>query len=463
MGTITYQNIQLSGIEYDKLLALSITHSANEHAYAQVVFEIDTKIGNEFVNRVGTEKAVTISTSAQGQHNTLFCGVVSNVAIETTSEYSVIRLTLASTSRKLDAKKNSKTFQNTSMTYEQVLISALNGTGYVNIHVTDKPIGTFIMQYKETDWEFIKRMASQLQASVFVNIETAKPVIHLGLPDAQETVELKTVQYSQGIDTKSMQSMSQIGQTNMLAQDYGAQVIKTDQYCYLGEKILVNGTSYRVANIRSELSDGILKSTYAVSTKNSFTQAPSFNQKSSGKMFTGTVQAVKGDKVQVFFAGMDSSYDGGGTQWFPYSTAYSSSDGSGFYCMPEVGDTVRIFMPSDNEKDAFAASSVNTNPQANTKDKSWKAPGGKEILLTDDGIYIVCEKEKIFINLTKKDGIQIVSNQNIEISSDTGIVIKAGEKIEIEAEESINLGVGNSNIYMDKEQVILGADKVYIN
>lgn len=177
----------------------------------------------------------------------------------------------------------------------------------------------------------------------------------------------------------------------------------------------------------------------------------------------GTVQAVKGDKVQVFFHEIDGSYDAGGTQWFPYSTSYSSSDGSGFYCMPEVGDQVRVFMPSNNEKDAFVASSVNLNPQSNTRDKSWKAPGGKEILLTDDGIYIICEEEKIFINLTAGKGIEITSDKNIEITSDANITLKAGKKIEMKAENVISMEVGNSSIQMDSQQIVLGADKVFVN
>ena len=40
---------------------------------------------------------------------------------------------------------------------------------------------------------------------------------------------------------------------------------------------------------------------------------------------------------------IDSEYDGAGNVWLPYSTAYSSSDGSGFYCMPAEGDQVVFF------------------------------------------------------------------------------------------------------------------------
>jgi len=37
---------------------------------------------------------------------------------------------------------------------------------------------------------------------------------------------------------------------------------------------------------------------------------------------------------------------------------YASEDGSGWYCMPEMGDDVRIELPNTNEGDAFAVSSV---------------------------------------------------------------------------------------------------------
>ena len=56
---------------------------------------------------------------------------------------------------------------------------------------------------------------------------------------------------------------------------------------------------------------------------------------------------------------IDGNQDEGTARWFPYSTVYSSPDGTGWYCMPEVGDAIRLYFPDNEEKNAYAISSVN--------------------------------------------------------------------------------------------------------
>ena len=63
----------------------------------------------------------------------------------------------------MDIKKKSRTFQNESSTYRNV-IDIVNAD-YNNIQIKDditetSKIDTFVVQYKETDWEFIKRLVS---------------------------------------------------------------------------------------------------------------------------------------------------------------------------------------------------------------------------------------------------------------------------------------------------------------
>lgn len=126
-------------------------------------------------------------------------------------------------------------------------------------------------------------------------------------------------------------------------------------YCYVfaGNFVKVDARFYAVKSISAEMKDGILEMNYgllpmgneaptagATTDVKGLAVSAGMNQNCSGKMFTGTVKNVSGSKVQVQFS-FDSEFSG--NHWFEYSTAYSSSDQSGWYCMPEVGDTVRVF------------------------------------------------------------------------------------------------------------------------
>lgn len=74
--------------------------------------------------------------------------------------------------------------------------------------------------------------------------------------------------------------------------------------------------------------------------------------------------------------------------------------------MPEIDDYVRILFPTTDLSMAFAMSSINTAPLKEPKNKSLKAPGGREILLTDKGVEIIGEHQKTFIQLNNDKGIR---------------------------------------------------------
>ena len=70
-----------------------------------------------------------------------------------------------------------------------------------------------------------------------------------------------------------------------------------------------------------------------------------------------SVLSVSRDKVKVHIKA-DGSQDVGTAKWFPYSTVYSSPVGTGWYCMPEVNDKVRLYFPNEKEEDAYVISSI---------------------------------------------------------------------------------------------------------
>lgn len=453
MENITYLNVQIGGIEYNKIVSLTIRHNAGDHGYATLELEVNEQTGNAFVRRADETTAVTITTTAEGQHKTIFAGSVKSAGIAKMADYTVLHVCLVSASYQLDMQKGNKTFQNTAATHEEVMKKAVQSLAQIDVTVSDRAIGNIVMQYNETPWEFIKRMASQLNATVFPSIDSMVPILSIGVPEGKGETTLSTTECK--TKQNNVTAGSSQGSSSMMT-------LQSDRYLFVGEKISANGTDGVIGSVECTMEAGVLRCSYGLGGGKNFTKKPAQNKSVGGRMFMGTVQAVQGDQVQVHFTDIDAGYDAGGSKWFPYSTAYSSSDGSGFYCMPEVGDTVRVFIPSNNEKDAFVASSVNKNPQANPRDKSWKAPGGKEILLTDDGIYIICENEKIFINLTKEKGIEITSDKAIRITTDSNLVLQ-GNEIELKAEGYINMGVGNASVYVDENMIELGAESVYIN
>lgn len=438
---IILNNISVEGIPITYLTDFSMHSEVNSIGTASIEGQASYENANAFCTRTGAGSVVTISTTASGQPPVIFKGIVKGASVSGNDEQSILRVDLEAMASVLNNEKENHSYQQMSATFEDIIKKALNSKADLKMSVSDRASNQLIMQYNETPWEFSKRMASNVGGVLCANVTTDVPQLTVGMPTGTKSYDIETVNY--GITSN--------GNT-----------VTSKQYCEIGDKVKFNGGQGNVCSVDAVLISGMLQVTVGLSMPDGFANQPVIsNPCVSGRMMTGIVQGVEKDKVQVHFVDVDASY-GGGDLWLPYSTAYSSSDGSGFYCMPEAGDTVRVFMPSDNEGDAFAASSVNTSPLDNPKHKKWKSPAGKEILLTETGMYITCKDKKIFINLEDENGITICSDSDINVMTMNNMLVYAQKELKIQAENKILLSTGQSYIDMTPKEIQLGGEKVTI-
>lgn len=456
MEPITYLNIRVEGVPFTKITEIEIQQKIGEHGKATVSGEVEEAAAQDIMNRVDEKLLVKITTTAEGQPGTLFCGVVSGAGIQNMNGYAILSLSLQSTSVLLDVEQKNKSYQNTAKTYEEIMTEAVAGKAVIQMNVTDRAIGSMIVQTNETDWAFCKRMASRLGAALVTSVNSEVPVITVGIPVTGNSYDLNSV------ESRVASNGNSAG--NAMVADMLGSSVQTTQYMFLGDSAAYGGSSQSVSSTMASLASGMLVSTVGVSTEQGFAQPEIVNTQIAGKMYTGKVQAVQKDQVQVHLVDIDREYDAGGSVWLPYSTAYSSSDGSGFYCMPSVGDTVRVFFPGTSEGEAFAASSVSVNAAPNVTDKLWRGANGKQILLTEEGIYITtnASDSKIFINLTDEEGITITSDKNITICAKKNLTMMSNDTISITAENDILISSAESYIDIKPDSIELGAENVVI-
>lgn len=456
MESITHLNIKVEGVPFNQLVELEIKHSINEHGTAVVIGEVEENAAQNYINRVDEKTVIRILTTAEGQPEVLFYGVISNVGMERMNGYALLKLVLTSTSVLADTEKKNKSYQNTRKTYEEIMTQAVNGHAIIDMQVTDKAIGNMIVQCNETAWEFCKRMASRLGAPIITSIDKRMPIFTVGIPQRGKMHNLNQV------ESRMQSALNKIEKG--LTKDTLYVNVDTIQYVFVGDKVSYRGSSQRVKGVCATLAGGMLLTTVCIGSETSFKQAPIVNNQIAGKMYAGEVQKVKGDTVQVHLVDIDSEFDDSGTVWLPYSTAYSSNDGSGFYCMPAEKDMVRVFFPGTDEGQAFAASSVSVNVGAHITDKQWTGPNGKQILLAQEGIYITtnANENKIFIDLTDAGGITIKSNKNINICAKNNLSLISNNSISLTAENNILISSAESFIDIKPEGIEIGGENLVI-
>ena len=178
-----------------------------------------------------------------------------------------------------------------------------------------------------------------------------------------------------------------------------------------------------------------------------------FQEDRTGCSFQAEVLQVKEDKVMVKVL-KDENLEQNINLWYPYATVYSTPDGTGWYCMPEIGDAVRLHIPEQREEEAYVVSSIHLDTESqdrkNPEHKIIKNKYQKEIRFTPDSI-VITNNQGTKIELNDAKGVQIVSQNdilikakdNLTISSETGSLIAAGTA-------SVNLKQKTTSIDIDQ-------------
>ena len=157
---------------------------------------------------------------------------------------------------------------------------------------------------------------------------------------------------------------------------------------------------------------------------------------------------VKDEEVKIQLC-CDENQEGTGARWFSFSSIYSSGDGSGWYCMPEPGDLVRLYFPTAKEEEAYVISSFHEDGAAlRTKPahKFWRNKEGKEIRLSPERILIT-NNDGTSIELSDEEGIEIISENSVTIRAGNSLSISSSDSsIELDASRRIRMKQGDTEM-----------------
>lgn len=492
--SITAHKLCFAPYELSDILEIKIIQTINDHAklYIKGVLappaeqqdgDQQAKSEDQTIQETTAGKAAALfSIDEEGNIERLFQGLILNVKQTQTTDLKYIEAEVISPSYILDIKKNSRSFQQTSSTYDDIIQQVAAEQVDVKNCEETKEIGKLIVQYKETDWIFLRRMASHFNTGLVPVPNSDQAQLYFGIPIGQETKEISVAAYSvqKKLGDYQMVQANDVthSQPSLKDIDFISYRIESFDRLAIGDCVTFLSHTLYVRDIAANLEQGIIKYHYTLVSKTGMVQKDRFNENLIGVSLMAEVKTITKDQIQAHIVEIDPEWDGAADWYFPYSTVFSSPDGSGWYVMPEPGDTVRIHFPNHQEEKSVAASSVNSDqslagqnrgadceePRSDPDKKSFSNKYGKEILFTPDGIYITNQAGQIFINLTDGDGITIVSAKDVIITAKENIYLKADKELLVTAGENLSLKGCSSTITMDKENIIkIQGDKVKTN
>lgn len=435
--------------EFVSIRKMLIEKELNEHGWASIEGVIHEKNRELYLQSLLEEQWVEILIrSEEGNIQILFKGLVFQAELEEGDVETVLKLQLVTGTYLMDKKEHYRIIQKDNYGIKDVL--DVLGEGYQDykyeMHEPADVMEGMLVQYKETDWKFMKRMLGEKGYCI--------------IPDCYRS----GVQYSVGVFEDVNTVIDEKDFRLMKKGDERRYIVTSREVYHLGEKVTFRNQTFYIYKMTTKYLKAECIHEYHLLTEKDLGIKKLNNKEIAGCSFPAVVRTVQRDKVQVQFLNneiADGSMLGEIQKWLCFSTVYSTPAGAGWYCMPEIGDRVRIHFPSDKEEDAYAVSAVhldNGKDRQNPACKSIKNRYGKEILLTPNSV-VMTNNNGMKISLDDETGIMIKSNKDINIIADGDMVLSSSKaSVMIAGTESVAVNQGEAGILLDKDILFNGRE-----
>lgn len=372
-----------------------------------------------------------------------------------------------------DITSKRRSFQNKKQSLREMVNEIL--AGYPNaICIMDHTMGKqlldrFLLQWNETDWNYLKRVASVLFNTVLVaNPVAEKPELSLGIPEGRERQLDNHCRLNYEISNAMEDSEFSLQLNRSRFDDklddndrFYFTFEGTDEIYQIGDRVNFHKRVLTVCKTTAELKGNVLKFSYIMATPNGLKVPRIYNEALVGQAISGKVMDVTGSSVKIDFE-IDKGRKSNKEQasWFPYATPYTAGGKSGWYFMPEIGDEVQLTFPGNKEEEAYAIYAVRNKQTSCTDDpqtKYLRTKDGKEIRFSPKELVITGKDKAVYIQMTEDEGITINSNTNIALEAKGKILLAAKENVNLYAESGINM-ISNAggSVRMDGTTRIFG-------
>ncbi|MFR3730467.1 contractile injection system protein, VgrG/Pvc8 family [Lacrimispora sp.] len=473
MSAITYIQLKTNIDCIRQIKTVRIIQRMNEHARLFLTAVLSNEKKDDFIEKNLCKEQVILSSNEDTQM-TLFQGMILEAQTEAIGGVYYLKIKAISNSYLTDLKKVSRSFQDKKMTYEKLIkniISDYPSGDILDLASKGKALEHLIVQYEETDWEFLKRLASHFHVGILPSVTHEGPKIIMGVPKGSSAGSMDCSSYKmvKHLDKHLKSSKNGGGQLNEA--DSMEYLLETEKNYTIGDQLTFQNIPLYIKSKEASMSGGILKFKYALSSQAGFYEDYIYNENIAGISLKGKVLDIKEDKLKVQLE-IDDSQNKEKAWKFPYATPYAAEGHSGWYCMPERGDTVLVHFPSHKEEDAYGMNSVRVKDKDSDDFddpdiKIFRTKNGKEIRFSPEEILITClsgideitgKKQNIYIKLHQDTGIEIVSSEPIQFKSDKGIRLDAEDSIQLLASKEIRLTCKTSEILINEKIDICGED-----
>lgn len=468
-GAITYKDLYLGAIGIAYFRKIEIIETPGEHAslFVEAVLNSDTS-ENAFHE---IEDTISLVCQKNNKDQVLFYGVLKQIAMDRDGDELVVRIQALDGTSQMDVERKKRLFQNPQMGVHELIrqvMSSYSGSDHV-AHIPDVPIGQLVVQYEETDWEFLKRFLSKYKEHLYPDPTFPDIRFEAGLSPKPESRDWNKLPFTLSQDFVFLGAMKENGCNDLTRSQNTVYEIASYDIVSIGSQITYKGSSWFVESAKRTLKEGLLINNYRLRQKESLKRLPYYNGRITGVSLEGTIASIKRNQVQVT---MDIEAGSGEKYWFPFSTVAASSDGSGWYCMPEKGESIRVYFPVADEKEAYVVTHTKgqkpsgspSDSMGNPNHRNIQTAQGNQVKMTEDGVLIAAGDGHGSILLKKSGEIVLDALKDIKVLAAENLNITAKNDLTIKSQISVKVASkSGADIEIKKGTVDFHGDEIHEN
>ena len=416
-------------LEVESIADLYFTVKPCSHACVKLQVNISHSFINQIKNIIneikGSDISIEYTDTVNNKVKVLFKGIVESFRFSNDLGVCICHIEAFSKSLLLDKEKNDRLFQNKEDNIKSVVekVSSKIETRVV-YNAEIKKLGQLFLQYSETDWEFIKRIASNFGEVIVTDYKLGLTAFYYGMPYSEDIVHFRPDHYESGfeIDIYGKNDFSELNK-NMHAGDIYYTISDYNDY-ELGSKADFMGKIFYIKEKKVETIEGYLVFTYKLCDKQYIKSTQKFNENITGLVIGGKVVDVKEEHIYVK-SDIDCSDSVFSFVWMPIT-------GNVMYCMPEVNGRVQLYFgDSEESKIVFASHIVDyikkskrglitDSKKEMSVDETYVQCGGLSMLSLSSALTNFGSIEKL--NISAKERIRVEA-QMISLESNDEITV----------------------------------------
>ncbi|WP_046234012.1 hypothetical protein, partial [Paenibacillus algorifonticola] len=360
-----------------------------------------------------------------------FAGGITHVDIEMEDGIPHVKVEALSRTYAMDLEPKNRSYQNKHLTYTDAILQLVKnyprGDAQNRATSDQATIGSLMVQFEETDWQFLKRLASRVGTVILPDVVMDTPRVYFGVPDLSWGKELKAKRYTVLKNRAAYEELKAhaegIDADRIHEADFVSYRITSEQFCQVGDDVVFKKQMWVVAESVISYASGLLTYEYVLVRRQTLRRKSRQNEGIQGVSLEGRVVKRANNMVKVHLD-IDNAHDEQGNWWFPYSGEGNNM----FHVLPDEGARIKVYFPNGVEKKAMAINSVrggseemkNRTVFQKPTTKVFESPGAAKMQLGDDGVLF--EKGTVSLHL---DG------GNIKVNASEDVLLVAGNKVEL--------------------------------